>query len=131
MQSFHGIMTKVKEYGISADRIYFDPLVFTIGTSPDSFLNFINTSKEIKKEYPDAHIVSGLSNISYGLPYRKAINHAFLIGAIMFGMDAAIMDPLNRDLLGGVYAAEALLGLDEYCIEYLSAYRDDLFGVQK
>ena len=40
-------------------------------------------------------------------------------------------DPTNRDMLGGVYAAEALLGIDEYCIEYLSAYRDDLFGVQK
>lgn len=131
MQNFYGIMAKVKEYGIDEDRIYFDPLVFTVGTSPDSFLNFIGASKKIKEEYPNAHIVSGLSNISYGLPYRKAVNHAFLIGAMMFGMDSAIMDPLNRDLLGGVYAAEALLGEDEYCIEYLSAYRDDLFGVQK
>ncbi|MBQ1847874.1 MAG: dihydropteroate synthase, partial [Clostridia bacterium] len=122
---------KMKEYEITADRVYFDPLVFTVGTSPDSFLNFINTSKEIKKEYPGAHIISGLSNISYGLPYRKALNHAFLIGAMMFGMDSAIMDPLNRDLLGGVYAAEALLGEDEYCIEYLSAFRDDLFGGAK
>ncbi len=131
MESFHGITAKMKEYGITADRVYFDPLVFTVGTSPDSFLNFINTSKEIKKEYPGAHIISGLSNISYGLPYRKALNHAFLIGAMMFGMDSAIMDPLNRDLLGGVYAAEALLGEDEYCIEYLSAFRDDLFGGAK
>ena len=121
-------MAKMMEYGISINRVYFDPLVFTVGTSPDSFLNFINTSKEIKKECPDAHIISGLSYISYGLPYRKALNHAFLVGAMMFGMDSAIMDPLNRDLLGGVYAAEALLGKDEYCIEYLSAYRDDLFG---
>nr|MCR5262988.1 methyltetrahydrofolate cobalamin methyltransferase [Clostridiales bacterium] len=109
----------------------FDPMVFTVGTSPDSFLNFVNTSKRIREEYPDAHIVSGLSNISFGLPYRKAINHAFLIGAMMYGMDSAIMDPLNRDMLGGVYAAEALLGIDEYCVEYLSAYREDLFGVRK
>ena len=77
------------------------------------------------------HIISGLSNISYGLPYRKAINHAFLVGAMINGMDSAIMDPLNRDMLGGVYATEALLGIDEYCAEYLGAYRDDLFGVQK
>lgn len=131
MDNFRRIMEKVNEYGISADRIYFDPLVFTVGTSPDSFLNFVGTSKRIKNEYPKAHIVSGLSNVSYGLPYRKAINHAFLIGAMMSGMDSAIMDPLNRDLLGGVYAAEALLGEDEYCIEYLSAFRDGLFGVQK
>lgn len=131
MESFHGLVEKAEEYGISLNRLYFDPLVFTVGTTPDSFLNFIKTSQKIKEEYPDAHIVSGLSNISYGLPYRKAINHAFLIGAMMNGMDSAIMDPLNRDMLGGVYAAEALLGIDEYCIEYLSAYRDDLFGVQK
>ena len=131
IESFHGIMEKVKEYGIEENRMYFDPLVFTVGTSPDSFLNFIGASKKIKEEYSNAHIVSGLSNISYGLPYRKAINHAFLIGAMMSGMDSAIMDPLNRDMLGGVYAAEALLGEDEYCIEYLSAFRDGLFGVQK
>ncbi|MBQ1846813.1 MAG: dihydropteroate synthase [Clostridia bacterium] len=130
MENFHGIMEKIKEYGISADRIYFDPLVFTVGTSPESFLNFINTAKEIKKEYPDAHIVSGLSNISYGLPYRKAINHAFLIGAMTYGMDGAIMDPLDRDMLGGVYAAEALLGTDEYCAEYLDAYRRGIFGAR-
>ena len=131
MDSFHRIVEKAGEYGIAMDRIYFDPLVFTVGTSPDSFLNFIGTADKIKEEYPDAHIVSGLSNISYGLPYRKAVNHAFLIGAMMHGMDSAIMDPLNRDMLGGVYAAEVLLGIDEYCIEYLTAYREDLFGVQK
>ncbi|MCR5694977.1 MAG: dihydropteroate synthase [Clostridia bacterium] len=131
VDNFHRIMDKVKEYGVSAGRVYFDPLVFTVGTSPDSFLNFIGAAEQIKKEYPNAHIVSGLSNISFGLPYRKAVNHAFLIGAMMYGMDSAIMDPLSRDMLGGVYAAEALLGIDEYCIEYLSAYREDLFGVQK
>ena len=99
--------------------------------APDSFLNFIGASRKIREEYPDARIISGLSNISRGLPGRKTLNHAFLIGAMMNGMDSAIMDPLNRDTPGGVYAAEALLGIDGYCIEYLSAYRDDLFGMQK
>lgn len=131
MESFHRIVKKAEEYGIALDRLFFDPLVFTVGSSPDSFLNFIGTAKKIKEEYPGAHIISGLSNISYGLPYRKAINHAFLVGAMMFGMDSAIMDPLSRDMLGGVYAAEALLGVDAYCLEYLTAYREDLFGVQK
>ena len=131
MDNFHRLVKKAGEYGIAIDRLYLDPMVFTVGTSPDSFLNFIGAARQIRAEYPDSHIVSGLSNISFGLPYRKALNHAFLIGAMMFGMDSAIMDPLNRDMLGGVYAAEALLGIDEYCIEYLSAYREDLFGVQK
>ena len=102
-----------------------------VGSSPDSFLNFIETSKKIRGEYPGAHIAGGLSNVSYGLPYRKALNHAFLIGAMTAGMDSAIMDPLDRDLLGGVYAAEALLGKDAYCAGCLSAYRDGIFGARK
>ena len=131
MENFNGIMQKAKEYGIAESRLFIDPLVFSVATTPEGFLNFIGAAKQIRQTHPDIHIISGLSNISFGLPYRKAINHAFLIGAMMNGMDSAIMDPLNRDMLGGVYATEALLNLDEYCIEYLSAYRDDLFGVQK
>ena len=131
MENFESIMQKAKEYGISENRLYIDPLVFSVATTPEGFLNFIGAAKQIRQTHPNIHIISGLSNISFGLPYRKAINHAFLIGAMMYGMDSAIMDPLNRDMLGGVYATEALLNLDEYCIEYLSAYRDDLFGVQK
>ena len=128
MRCFHIITDKAKEYGVSLDRIYFDPLVFAVGTSPDSFINFIKTTDKIKEEYPAAHIVCGLSNISYGLPYRKAINQVFLAGALAHGTDAAIMDPLDRDLTGTVYAAEALSGKDDHCIKYLSAYRKGLFG---
>ena len=131
METFRGIMESAKAYGIAANRLFIDPLVFSVATTPDGFLNFVGASRQIREAYPDIHIVSGLSNISFGLPCRKVINHAFLIGAMMNGMDSAIMDPLNRDMLGGVYAAEALLGDDEYCIEYLTAYREDLFGVQK
>ncbi|MBR6934211.1 MAG: dihydropteroate synthase [Clostridia bacterium] len=131
MENFGGIMKKIEEYKIDLNRIYFDPLVFSIGTSPDSFTNFIGAAKLIREQYPKAHIVSGLSNISFGLPSRKTINQAFLVGAMMCGMDSAIIDPLSRDLMGSVYAAEALLGIDEYCIEYLDAYREDMFGIQK
>ncbi len=131
MENFNGLMKKITEYKIDLNRIYFDPLVFSIGTSPDSFTNFIGASKLIREQYPKAHIVSGLSNISFGLPSRKTINQAFLVGAMMYGMDSAIIDPLSRDLMGAIYASEALLGIDEYCIEYLDAYREDLFGIQK
>ncbi|MBR7189467.1 MAG: dihydropteroate synthase [Clostridia bacterium] len=131
METCRTILDRAAEYGIPAGRLYFDPLVFSLATTPEGFLNFVGAARQIRAETPEAHIVSGLSNISFGLPYRKAVNQAFLIGAMMNGMDSAIMDPLNRDLLAGVYAAEALLGLDEYCMEYLTAYREDLFGPKK
>ena len=44
------------------------------------------------------------------------------------GLDSAIMDPTNRDMLGLVYATEALLGLDDYCMKYIGAYREGMIG---
>ena len=47
------------------------------------------------------------------------------------GLDSAILDPVNRDMLGHIYATEALLGLDDYCMEYIGAYREGLIGPEK
>jgi 5-methyltetrahydrofolate--homocysteine methyltransferase len=46
-------------------------------------------------------------------------------------MDSAILDPTNRDLMGMIYATDGLLGNDEYFIEYIGAYREDIFGNKK
>jgi 5-methyltetrahydrofolate--homocysteine methyltransferase len=41
-------------------------------------------------------------------------------------MDGAILDPLNKNLMRSVWAAEALMGADDYCIAYLEKYREGL-----
>jgi 5-methyltetrahydrofolate--homocysteine methyltransferase len=46
-------------------------------------------------------------------------------------MDSAIIDPSNEDMLGLIYAAEALLGRDEMCMDYITAFREGLFGAPK
>ncbi|MCL2339279.1 MAG: dihydropteroate synthase [Actinomycetia bacterium] len=115
-------------YGITADRLFIDPLVTTLATKGDSMSNFTGGIKLIKEAHPTVHFTSGLSNISFGMPYRKVINTQFLCMAMAAGMDSAIMDPMSRDMLATLYATDALLGNDEYCMEYLSAYRDGLFG---
>lgn len=125
------IMEKAGEYKIAPSRLHIDPLVFSVGTNPESFTGYAAVARYIKEKYPQAHITSGLSNISFGIPSRKTMNQAFLILAMQAGMDCAIIDPTNRDLIGSVYAAEVLLEADEYCIEYIGAYNDGLFGVKK
>ena len=55
----------------------------------------------------------------------------FTVLAMNAGLDSAILDPTNRDMMGVIYATEALLGLDDYCMEYIGAYRDGLFGPVK
>ena len=66
-----------------------------------------------------------------GYTYRKIVNIAFACLAIDAGMDSAVMDPLSRDLRGAIYAAEALIGEDYMCMEYIGAFREDIFGPQK
>ena len=52
------------------------------------------------------------------------MNQAFLIAAMTAGMDGAILDPLDKKLMTYLYAAEALLGRDEFCMEYLTKFRE-------
>ena len=59
------------------------------------------------------------------------VNQAFVVLAMNAGLDSVILDPLNRDMMGLIYATEALLGNDEFCIEYINAYREGIFGTQK
>lgn len=128
---FERTMEKVKEYNIAPSRMHIDPLVFSVGTNPESFTGFAEVTRYVKKAYPEIHVTSGLSNISFGLPSRKTLNQAFLILAMQAGMDSAIIDPTNRDMIGSIFAAEALLEIDEFCLEYINAYNDDRFGVKK
>ena len=131
MEVFGNIMAKAKEYNIDPSRLHIDPLVVTLGTDETALTTFAECCRRIKKEYPTIHITSGLSNISFGLPARKLINQAFMVLARNAGMDSAIVDPTNRDMLGLIYATEALLEEDEFCLEYIGAYREGLIGPVK
>ncbi|MDR0562871.1 MAG: methyltetrahydrofolate cobalamin methyltransferase [Spirochaetaceae bacterium] len=125
------IVEKAKQYGIAVDRLFIDPLVTAIGTNSNSLLSFNETLINIKNRYPEIHITSGLSNISFGMPYRKAINRQFLTLAMNAGMDSAIMDPTSEDMRTTLYAVDALLGRDRNCRKYLTAFRKGLLGPKK
>jgi len=131
IEVFEGIMKKAEEYKIDPSRLYIDPLVVTCSTDTTALTAFAEVTRIIKEMYPTIHITSGLSNISFGLPARKYINQAFLVMAMTAGMDSAILDPTNKDSLGLLYATEILLEKDDFCLEYITAYREELFGTKK
>ena len=87
--------------------------------------------RTIRERYPTIHITGAVSNVSFNLPVRSLINQAFLVLAMEAGMDCAVLDPTKKDLMGVLYATEAMLGLDEYCMEYIGAYRRGIFGTPK
>lgn len=131
LKVFDYIIAKAKEYNISPSRLHIDPLVEMLCTSEDGIAMNVEVISTIRKKYPNIHITAAVSNISFNLPVRKMINLGFTVLAMNAGLDSAILDPTNRDMMGVIYATEALLGLDDYCMEYISAYRDGLFGPKK
>ena len=100
-------------------------------TSEDGIANNVEVISTIREQYPTIHITGAVSNISFNLPYRKILNMSFMVLAMNSGLDSCVVDPTNRDMMGIIFATEAMLGLDDYCMEYISAYREDLFGPAK
>ena len=113
--------------GIKLDNIYADPLVFPIANGGEFGLAVLDTIRTIKAEFPGIHASAGVSNVSHGLPQRKFLNQAFTVMCMTAGLDAAIIDPMDKQLMALVYATEALLGHDDFCAEYLSASREGKF----
>jgi 5-methyltetrahydrofolate--homocysteine methyltransferase len=110
--------------GIALDDIYVDPLAFPLATDPLSGTAVLAAIREVMSRYPGVHTICGLTNVSHGLPARKLMNRTFLVAAISHGMDAVIADPTDAALMAGILAGEALLGRDEYCMEFIQGFQD-------
>ncbi len=125
------LVEKAQKYDLTPDRIHVDPLVMALSADNRSLLNFTETLTAVKKLYPAIKVTSGLSNISFGMPLRKIVNQHFLTIAAYAGMDSAILDPCNRDLLTSLLVTEALLGRDRHCRNFANAYRKNKIGPER
>jgi len=114
---------------VSLDHIYVDPLVQPISTNSTYAVEFINSVEAIMTRFKGVHTMCGLSNISYGLPERKFMNHAFVIMAIGKGLDGLIINPLDKMMMASLITAETLASRDDYCVKYLKAYRNKQFEI--
>ncbi|HEY5563033.1 MAG TPA: methyltetrahydrofolate cobalamin methyltransferase [Clostridiaceae bacterium] len=121
------LIDSLTKEGVNISDIYIDPMIKPIGTDSLNGIVAIETIRQVKTKYPEVHIACGLSNISFGIPNRKLMNQTFLVAAMCAGMDGAILDPLDKKLMSFLYATEALLGKDEYCIEYITKFREGYF----
>ena len=124
---FTDIMAKAKLHGIDPSRLHIDPLVEMLCTSPKGIGLVTEVMESIKSQYPTIHITGAVSNISYNLPLRKVLNQSFVTLAIASGMDSAVLDPTNKDLLCTIFATEAMMGQDMYCMNYIRAFKAGRF----
>jgi len=120
----HELVEKAEQAGLPRNLLHVDPLLYPVATSPLSAVAALEAIERIIKEIPDVHTICGLTNVSYGVPERKLINRTFLVAAIVRGLDSAILDPADKKLFGAMKAALAVMGKDEYCLEFIEAYRE-------
>ena len=124
----HELVEKAEQAGIPREYLHVDPLVYPVATSPLSAVAALEAIERIKQEIPGVHTICGLTNVSYGVPERKLINRTFLVAAIVRGLDSVILDPTDKKLFGAMKAALAVMGKDEYCLEFIEAYRAERIG---
>ncbi len=116
------------------DDIYIDPLIFPISVDKTFALHSLDAMRELRRLWgPEIHITGGFSNVSFGIPHRRAINDLYLKLAIEAGADSGIIDPVAHppekalafDPQSRAYqlAEDVLLGRDEHCRDYIRAWR--------
>ena len=116
------ILATAEEYGIAKKDLVFDPLAMTISTDKDNASITLSTLEALHKR--GLHTVLGVSNISFGLPNREAVNTAFFTLAMQKGLSLGIINPLSKPMMNAYYAYNALAGLDEGCATYIRSAAD-------
>jgi cobalamin-dependent methionine synthase I len=119
------LVSDLERLGVKRERIYLDPVIQAVSTNTKAALMVLDTIDRIRYELEGANVICGLSNISFGLPKRSLVNRAFLTLVMKAGLNAAIVDPLDKKLMGALRATAVLLDQDPWCQAYTAAFRQN------
>jgi 5-methyltetrahydrofolate--homocysteine methyltransferase len=114
------ILAAASQHGIAPEDVIFDPLVLAVGADHRAGAVTLETARLIRTEL-GANMTAGASNASHGMPDRELLNTVFLALLIEAGVNAPICNPLKNGL--AVRAVDLMLGLDEWGMGYIQAYR--------
>ncbi len=126
IENLSGCMDMMDKVGLPMADRYLDPLVFPIGAGPDFGNHYLDAVRGLRDKYPEVHIFGGLSNVSFGMPRRKLLNHAFITLAMIAGCDAIMIDPIMnppQEFIEFKLAADVMTAQDEYAVSYLKYIR--------
>ncbi len=117
------IVTKAMEAGMGIPDLYIDPVILPVNVAPKGPEHVMEAIRQLKLlSDPPPKFLIGLSNVSQSCRETHLINRIFLAMAISAGLDGAIMDATDRDLMEAAITAELLMEKQIYCDDYVSAY---------
>lgn len=118
------IISVAMEGGLPMNRLFIDPIILPVNVAPKIPGACMTAISQIKAfSDPAPHLLLGLSNVSQRCNNRGLINRTYLAMAVANGLDSAIMDPLDTELMDAAITAELLLEKMIYCDSYLEAAR--------
>ncbi len=118
------VVAAAMEKGLEPDRLMIDGVILPVNVTqptPDHVLETIRNIKVLSD--PPPKTVLGLSNVSQGTQLRELLNRTYLVMALAAGLDAAILDVLDTELMDAMIASEVLLNKAVYADDFLKAYR--------
>lgn len=118
------LITVLTDAGVAPDSIYLDLIAEAVSADWEAPRRALEACAALRAAFPEVHLLAGVSNVSFGLPKRLSINRAFLSSAVAMGLDAAILDITDPQTRMEMLAACMVNGQDEYCAEYIAAYRE-------
>ena len=120
--------------GLLLKDLFIDPLIFPISVSSSYGTDALEAISKIKNEWPEVNITGGMSNVSFGLPKRRLVNDVFISLAIDAGANSGIINPveskidrilsIDKNSEAFSITKDMLEGRDEFCVNYLSAFRE-------
>lgn len=113
------IINEAKKYDIPEERLIIDCLVLTVSAQQSEVMETIKAIQIIKSNH-NVKTTLGVSNVSYGMPNRKLLTRTFVTLALASGLDSAIMDPLDKELLNTIYATNVLMNKDVSGEKYIN-----------
>ncbi len=117
------IVERAKALGISPKDVYIDCLTLTVSAEQEGCRETLKALHRVKTEL-GCKTCLGVSNISFGLPNRKLVNHIFLTMALEEGLDLPIINPNDVEMMGAIYAYKVLANIDKNSTAFIEKYND-------
>lgn len=117
------IVAACVENDFPIENLYLDPIVLPVNVAQSQLKDILESIREFKIiSDPPPKTTLGLSNVSQGTNVRSLINRSFLVMAVAYGLDCAILDPKDKELMDALITAELIMNKNIYCTSYLDAY---------
>ena len=117
------IVDRAKAVGIDPKDVYIDCLTLTVSAEQEGCKETLNALHRVKTEL-GCKTCLGVSNISFGLPNRKLVNHIFLTMALEEGLDLPIINPNDEEMMGAISAYKVLANIDKNSTAFIEKYND-------